>query len=255
MNCEDVRAMMGPFIDEELPVEAVALINCHVADCIACDDERAALAAVRSQLQEMRSRFDPREGFEERLREGVEARRKASARLAGSNSWRYAVPLTAAAAALLLCLWPHGAPHTAVSTLLSAQQLYSYEDQLQQPSVKAVEYDPGLAPRLVGVQPQAPIFRGWQLTKTCVVAVNSTKGIKYEYSQSKNGSHLTMSCYQFRSGAFDGSDLTHHVIDGRKICCGTRDSVSLVYWSDAQRDFVLASQMPRADLMDIALQS
>jgi len=88
-----------------------------------------------------------------------------------------------------------------------------------------------------------------------MVSVNSTKAIKYSYSQIDHGNIKTMACYQFQGGVFDASELSHHVIDGRNICCGTQENVSLVYWRNANKDFVLASELSRADLLSIALDS
>jgi anti-sigma factor RsiW len=263
MNCEDARSLLGPFIDEELSVEVVALLNRHIHDCLDCEKERAALAAVRTRLHDLKPQLDPPEGFVDRLKESVETRQRAANRQDGLRKWQYVVPLAAAVAAVVLWLTPHSLEeqHLAPSAgsekgiALTAPQLYSYEHKMQQSLMKAQEYDPNMAPQLVGFSSQPPAFHGWQLTKTCVVSVNSAKAIKYSYSQIKQGKVITMSCYQFRGGAFDASDLSHHVIDGRNICCGTHESVSLVYWRDAKKDFVLASQMPRADLLDIALQS
>ena len=253
--------LIGPFYRRRTSVDVVALVNKHLVDCLECDDERAAIVSIRSEMQNLKSELDPPEGFLDRLKESVERRRKIK-QINRDVIWRYAVPF-AVAASIVICFVPHPLRETKIAQsvpivqhfAISAPQLYSYEQKLQQSSKEPQEFDVRLAPQLVGFTPQPPTFKGWQLIKTSVVSIKSAKGIKYCYSQMKHGSVALMSCYQFPNGMFDGFKLSHHVIDGRNICCGTRDKISLVYWSDSKKDFVLASQISRADLMDIALQS
>jgi hypothetical protein len=262
MNCDDVRALLGAFIDDELSVEIVARINAHVVDCLPCQDERTALSAVRSRVHNYKQYLEPPDGFVDRLKEKVQAQQNAEKGVLKSRLPSYIVPL-AAAAAFALFLVPHhsehntpspiaSAPHTA---LLSAPELYSYEDKFKRSKLPPVEFEAAMANKFTGFVPQAPKFHGWALVKTSVASVNSINAIKYSYSQSDHGNIKTMSCYQFRAGVFDPSDLAHHVVDGRSICCGTQDTVSLVYWRNTDKDFVLASELPRADLLSIALDS
>jgi hypothetical protein len=260
MNCDEVRALLGAFIDDELPVEVVARINAHVIDCLGCQDERTVLTLVRSRMHDYRQQLEPPAGFTETLKEKVEARLQDKRRVLKLRTPTYLIPI-AAAAALVLCFLPHGGeqstpPHTATALRtvpLSAHELYSYENNLKRSKIQPVEYDSRLATRLTGFTAQPPKFQGWKLVRTSIATVNSTKAIKYSYSQM--GKIKTMTCYQFQGGIFDASGLAHHVINGRSICCGTQNNVSLVYWRNANKDFVLASEIPRADLMSIALDS
>jgi hypothetical protein len=262
MNCDEVRALLGAFIDDELPVEVVARINAHVIDCLGCQDERTVLTLVRSRVHDYRQQLEPPAGFTETLKEKVEARLHAKRSVLKLRTPAYLIPIAAAAAVVLFFL-PHRVeqstqPHTVTATALqkiplSAHELYSYEDDLKNFKIKPVEYDSRLATRLTGFTAQPPRFQGWTLVRTSIATVNSTKAIKYRYSQ--RGKIKTMTCYQFQGGIFDASELAHHVINGRSICCGTQNNVSLVYWRNANNDFVLASEMSRADLMSIALDS
>jgi Putative zinc-finger len=282
MNCEDVRALLGSFIDDELSVELVARMNEHIGNCLECQDERTSLMTLRSRLHDLKPELDPPSGFVERLKKGVESRQRENKNILIFRKSSYIAPLAAAAAVLIFCLLPHQLEQrapiattskiattvktdltaktvriaTAAKTVpLSAQQLYSYEHDIKKSKVLPVEYDSALAAKFTGSAAQPLHFQGWSLVKTCVVAVNSTKAIKYSYSQKDHGKIKTMDCYQFPGGVFDASRLAHHVINGRSICCGTQDDVSLVYWKKTDKDFVLASELPRADLMSIVLDS
>jgi hypothetical protein len=173
------------------------------------------------------------------------------------------MPVAAVAAAVVMYFLPHQSEqHTPIqiarsakTTQVTAQELYSYEHKIQKLKLVPVEYEASWAAKFTGVEAQPPHFHGWSVTKTSVVSVNSTKAIKYNYSQIDHGNIKTMTCYQFHGGVFDASELSHHVIDGRSICCGTQDDVSLVYWKQSNKDFVLTSELPRADLLSIALDT
>lgn len=263
MNCQDVRQLLGPFVDDELPVELVARINRHLVDCLECQDEQTSLTIVCSRLRDDRHQFDPPQGFMERLKENVEARQRASKRIPRFSTPLYMVPIAAAAAALVFCVLPRSEPQRSVGTAtsmlhsipLTAQSLYSNEHDIRKSQLHPVEYASASAAQLTGCAVEPPRFDGWNLNRTCVVSVNTTKAIKYSYRQIDHGKIKTIECYQFRGGMFDASELNHHVIDGRPICCGTKGNVSLVYWRDKNKDFVLASELPREDLLSIALDS
>jgi hypothetical protein len=263
MNCEDVGALLGSFIDDELPVEVVARINGHIVDCLECQDERTTLMMVSSRVRDFRQQLDPPPGFVERLKHNVEARQRADSYALSYRNSSYMVPFAATAAVFVFVLLPHGADKITSTrtvtnehrTLLSAQDLYSYERDMQKSNLRPIEFDPSLTARIIGFVAQAPQFPGWRLVTTSVVTVNTTKAIKYSYSHIDHGNIKSMVCYEFRGGVFDAAELSHHVIDGRSICCGTKDNVSLVYWRNSNKDFVLASDLPRADLLSIALDS
>src|SRR5271170_3867289 len=101
MDCEHVRSLIGPFIDDELDVEATAEINGHIANCLQCQDEWTALTVVRSRLHALRPELEPPPDFMQRLRDSVELRRRAAKRLNTVYKSSYMVPIAAAAAALI----------------------------------------------------------------------------------------------------------------------------------------------------------
>src|SRR5271170_7406887 len=189
MRCDDVRELLGSFIDDELPVEVVARINGHVAECLKCQDERTDLTMLRSRLHDYTNELDPSWGFMERLKLGVDRRIRANHSAPRLLVSSYLMPIAAVAAAVVLYVFPYhheqqSSGHIArvcKTTVLTAQQLYSYEHNLQSSRLVPGEYDSSLAVKLTGVAAAPPHFSGWSLTRTRVVSVNSTKAIRYSY--------------------------------------------------------------------------
>ena len=164
MRCDDVRELLGSFIDDELPVEVVARINGHVAECLKCQDERTDLTMLRSRLHDFRNKLDPSPGFMERLRLGVDGRIRANHSAPRLLVSSYLMPIAAVAAAVVLCALPYhheqqSSGHIArvcKTTVLTAQQLYSYEHNLQRSRLAPGQYDSSLAVKLTGVAAAPP---------------------------------------------------------------------------------------------------
>ena len=263
MKCQDVHSLMGPFIDEEVPLDVVALMNTHLIDCPDCEEERASIAAIRSSVRKYAGKIEPSADFMERLRESVRKRGAISKRQARLKRWHQALPFGAVAAAVICCLMPQQPQvlnlRKTVSVIepksLSAHALYTYERKIRRRATRR-GFGLELAHGATQFKEKPPSFQGWRLVQICCVEINSVKAINYIYTQANTGSKIqTMSCYQLPGGVFDDTALSHHNIDGRSICCGTQNGVSLVSWTAGKTDFVLASQLSRADLLDIALQS
>src|SRR5271163_1187689 len=152
MRCEDVRELLGSFIDDELPVEVVARINGHVAECLECQDERTELTMLRSRLHDFRNKLDPSRGFMERLKIGVDGRMRAKQSAPRLRVSPYLMPIAAVAASVVLYIFPHhdeqkSSGRTASmskTTVLTAQELYSYEHNIQRSHLVPVEYDSSL---------------------------------------------------------------------------------------------------------------
>lgn len=52
MNCQEVRNLLVAYLDNEVPSSERALIQAHLARCSACQQELAALSALRSRLSQ-----------------------------------------------------------------------------------------------------------------------------------------------------------------------------------------------------------
>jgi anti-sigma factor RsiW len=263
MNCQDVQPLLGPYIDEEVAVDVLALINCHLVDCRDCEEERANLLTVKSCIREHLAIIQPSAGFMDRLKEGVQSRRLAARRQERSKTWRHLLPLSAVAATVIFCLIPQQSHVLQTvkmvlaekSKSLTANALYSYEHNIKiEKAHTRIEKELSQGSGRFRFKP--PSFLGWRMVEICSVEVNSIKAIKYSYIQDNSGGAIQeMSCYELPGGMFDDTALAHHNIDGRSICCGTDKGVSLVSWTAGKTDFVLVSELPRADLLEIALQS
>lgn len=53
MNCDDVRPLLDPLIDDELPANEVRAVQMHLETCVPCRRERDDLLALRTTLQSL----------------------------------------------------------------------------------------------------------------------------------------------------------------------------------------------------------
>src|SRR5277367_1084478 len=132
MNCQDVQSLLGPFIDEEVTVDVLALINSHLIDCRNCEEDREALVTIRACIREHAERIQPPVDFVDRLKEDMQRRRIVFKRKERLRKLRQIVPLGVIAATVLCCLIQPSILKTgktvsvAVPKSLTAHALYSY---------------------------------------------------------------------------------------------------------------------------------
>ncbi len=85
MKCDQVRALIGPATDNELPNAEAALVAGHISDCAPCRDQWDKILKVRQGIIDISRAQEPNAGFEKRLIAGVylEERKK----LRASFNW------------------------------------------------------------------------------------------------------------------------------------------------------------------------
>ncbi len=110
MNCEEARAQLHAYVDQEVPARGLLVLEEHLMVCAACRREYEALRSVVDSVRGARPLYEPPEGLSARVKEKVEA--------GGLRSWVRAAWRPAAVAAgicLVVVLALHVARQPAVS--------------------------------------------------------------------------------------------------------------------------------------------
>jgi len=116
VSCHDFEALLNPYIDGELPVTEVLVVERHLADCLVCRSQHEALEKLRAEIAASRLDYLP----PPRLADRVEASRPRAPR--ARHPWWWGAGGLAAAALVLILTVPRMAlrPDTTGREVLDA---------------------------------------------------------------------------------------------------------------------------------------
>ncbi len=126
MNCTEFEHHLHPYVDGELEVSETLAAEAHAAECVDC----RSLAERERRFRQLLRR-QPRESAPPEFRAAINARLRQAERVAVIRPW-LVVPAVAAAAMLILVLWPAIRPPVPlVSELVDKHIAYA---QIEQPA-------------------------------------------------------------------------------------------------------------------------
>jgi mycothiol system anti-sigma-R factor len=126
MNCAEVRARLHAYVDGELTVSEITDVEGHCLECPQC----AALARSEREFRRLLRR-QPREGAPSELRARIVRRIRREAVVATGRRWLPLPAVAAAAAVIVLMLWPARTPPPLVADLVDKHIAYA---QLERPA-------------------------------------------------------------------------------------------------------------------------
>lgn len=126
MNCAEVRARLHAYVDGELTVSEITDVDGHCLECPQC----AALARAEREFRRLLRR-QPREGAPPELRTHIVRRIRREAVVATGRRWLPLPAVAAAAAVIVLMLWPARTPPPLVADLVDKHIAYA---QLERPA-------------------------------------------------------------------------------------------------------------------------
>ncbi len=262
MKCERVLSLLDPLLDDELPTEASAFVMEHINLCPNCQDDWDEQMSLRKQFQE----------FAQDLQVPADAIKRLDRRLRSEEKQ-----------SLILRLFGRGRIAVAVAILaiagLSVFQLQS-SDELQTIEKSHKDHVPALVGELARNYGEAVhsdttgnateelkevakevefnvkelAFHGWKLASAEVLHLpKSACIVRLTYLAKISGKTETLICYESCQGNIKPEGLTAHSIEGRQVCCGKIDGLSLVFWPSDGRDHVLIGTLSEKQLMVLAL--
>jgi mycothiol system anti-sigma-R factor len=126
MNCAEVRARLHAYVDGELTVSEITDVDGHCLECPQC----AALVQAEREFRRLLRR-QPREGASPELRARIVRRVRREAMVATGRRWLPLPAVAAAAAVIVLMLWPARTPPPLVADLVDKHIAYA---QLERPA-------------------------------------------------------------------------------------------------------------------------
>lgn len=252
MMCEKVHSLLDPVLDNELPTKTVASIMEHLNACPECQDDWDCLMALREHFQEFAKNIPiPTNGvarLDRRIRQedGINRTRLLSpARIAA------ALAVLVGTGLIIAQLKPSEKVHlpTTVSILASNYRASDLQATPAQPDAQLKEMSKYLEFQVNVLQ-----IRGWRLVSADVLHLPKTACIaQLTYVGTVDGKEQKLVCYQSCNGMMRPDGLHAHRLDGRLVCCGQIDGMSLVYWPGDSNDHLLVSTIPEKELMALAL--
>lgn len=254
MKCDEVRPLLDPLLDNELPTQPTALIMEHIRTCYDCQDAWDGRLSLRERMQAFASEISIPERrlqcIDEVLQKEVQKQR---AFLRVRN-----FVLGGVAAALLLV------PVT-VFTLKNAN-VGSHEPASVQEIVHAFRQEYTKSPlvslslNLASISQRAGFsvtelkMPNWRLSSAEILKLpkHSQCIVKLTYVRKTNGNIEQITCYQACHGQITATGLKEHEMNGRYFCCGKISDFSVVYWPNQGKDHLLVSALPERDLVNLA---
>lgn len=263
MKCERVLSLLDPLLDDELPTEASASVMEHLNQCHNCQDSWDEQMSLRRQFQELAQDLQiPNDGIR-RLDRRLRSEEKQGLILLLFGRGRIAVAVALLALAGLLVfqlrsteqLQPIEKPHKDHMPALVGELATNYGQAVQSATTgDATEEFKGVK-KEVEFNVRELSFRGWKLASAKVLHLpESACIVRLTYVAKINGKSEKLICYQSCQGNIKPEGLTAHSIDGRQVCCGKIDGLSLVFWPGDGRDHVLIGTLSEKELMLLALE-
>ena len=76
MQCDSTAAMLGAYLDGELPLEQAAAVQVHLGVCLHCSAEIADLAMLQRSLRGARGHFTPTAEFRRKIQKQISSRNR-----------------------------------------------------------------------------------------------------------------------------------------------------------------------------------
>lgn len=254
MKCEEVRPLLDPLLDNELPTQPTALIMEHIRNCGDCQDVWDGLLSLRERMRAFVSNISIPERLLPSIDEVLQKEiRKQRAVLRVRN-----FILGSVAAALLLV-------PAAIFTLNNAN-IGSHEPASVQEIVHTFRQEYAKSPpvssslNLASISKRAgfPVTElkmpNWRLAsaETLKMPNHSECIVKLTYVRKTAGKLEQITCYQACHGQITATGLKEHNMNGRYFCCGKISELSVVYWPNQGKDHLLVSALPERDLVNLA---
>ena len=248
MTCEEVIRFLYPLVDDELSVDTTTTVMHHLEGCAPCQAVWNALGSLRSRLRH----FETKIPIPERLTDGVRARVSANRKGAGtmtSRLWLSAAAACLVALCLVFCFFlGQSKPKALISSDLI--EYYRGHDRLQ--TAHSVRLSPAQIVSETGLEPIN--FPGWALVtaEICYLGDQRQQLVHLTYTAVVDGKAQSIDCFELPRGSFDPRGLYKQLINGRTLCCGRIDDLSIIELPAAKQDDILVSSMPEEKLFSLA---
>lgn len=262
MKCERVISLLDPLLDNELPTEAAASVMEHLNQCPNCQDSWDEQMSLRRQFQEFAIDLHIPSDAVTRLDRRLRSEEKQGSILRLFGSGRIAV---AAAFFVIAGLFVYQlrspdqvkqiqSHHKEHVPALVGELTTNYMEVAQRDTTGDVDAEFKEVVEEVEFNVSKLSFQGWELTSAKVLHLpKSACIVRLTYAAKVNGKKEQLICYQSCQGNIKPEGLSAHSIDGRQVCCGKIDGLSLVFWPSDGRDHVLIGTLPEKELMLLAL--
>ncbi|MCC6981498.1 MAG: zf-HC2 domain-containing protein [Candidatus Melainabacteria bacterium] len=262
MKCERVISLLDPLLDNELATEAAASVMEHLNQCPNCQDSWDELMSLRRQFQEFANELHVPSDAIKRLDRRLRSEEKKGSIFRFFGSGRVAVAAVFFVIAGLLVyqlrspdqtrqIQSHSREHVPA---LVGELTTNYLEVSQRDTTGDVDTEFQEVVDEVEFNVSKLSFHGWELTSAKVLHLpKSACIVRLTYQAKINGKKEKLICYQSCQGNIKPFGLTAHSVDGRQVCCGKMDGLSLVFWPSDGRDHVLIGTLPEKELMLLAL--
>lgn len=257
MNCEEVKGMIGPAADNELPNSDLARVNEHLSSCTDCRTEWDKVIAVKTAIRDIAAANDMNAGFEEKILQALRAEQPRR-----SNRSFYVI--AGAIAAGLLALFFVGRPteqlsERPVAGAVNAEKLvvglnhHSDKPEDRSFDVNFVDtIDPVKLSSLAGFEVQPVSIESFDASGADIVKSDKGKTLVRVCYVSANKKYRTcIDCYQAPQGTIAFGGGSEEVINGRKVRINQVDNQSFLMVSHKGVDVVYSAAMPRDELLSL----
>lgn len=244
MNCENVKPLIDPLVDNELPTETTAHVVEHISSCLGCQELWDSRTKLRERFRNFADKVDAPDGALERMDQKLES---ISFVLPGRSQW------IAIAAAVILFIGLFTMFRLGNVQAVSPLQLAS--DFTGTTAAEPIDLGLSEVSSRVGFNVNPPDLGEWQLVSTNVCQVGNRQQClaKLTYQRVAGEVVERVSLYQACAGKMNPDGLKEMVIAGRAVCCGQLGEVSVVYLKKQGMDNIMIGKMPEKQLMMLAM--
>lgn len=257
MNCAEIRALIGPAADNELPNVELVKVNEHLSGCADCQGEWERVLAVKSAIGDIARANDMSDAFEKKI---LMALRQEERSRRGKRGW--VVAGLAAAASFLLFFWarsPEPAATVADKNAVNAERLVvglnHHSDEVEDKSfdVKFVDtVDLTKLSSLAGFKLQPSAINSFDVYGADVVKSAQGKTlVRLCYTSSNKKYRTCIDCYQAPQGTIAFGGGTEETINGTKVRINRVANQSFLMVSHNGLDVVYSAAMPEEELLSL----
>lgn len=245
MNCENVKPLIDPLIDNELPTETTAHVIEHISTCLSCQSLWDSRLKLRERFRNFAANIKPPQNAMERMDQKLES----LSIIIPNRQTGFTIAAAIALLVGMLSLLSLSAPVT-----VTAQQLAG-DFSRNQTATDFTSLGLKMVSDKVGFEVNPPDLGEWKLVSTDVYQVGDRKHClaKLTYESSISTEAKRVSLYQSCAGKMKPEGLKEIVVAGRKVCCGQLGDVSIVYLKKQGIDNIMIGKMPEKQLVMLAM--
>lgn len=255
MNCDEIRALIGPAVDNELPNVELARVNDHLASCQACQIEWEKILELKGAISDIARGNEMSDAFEKKI---LFALKQEERQARGRHTWAL-VGLAAAATFLLFFMGrPESqSPQIAVKDAVSAESLVAglgHHSELPEDKSFSVDFvrttDLAEISGLAGFTVQGSKLASFDVSGADVVKSSRGKTlVRLCYTSVDSKYSTCIDCYQAPQGTIAFGGGTVETINGKTVRINSVGKQSFLMMSHNGLDVVYSGAMPEDQLL------